>query len=261
MNVRVRLFARLSEVLGERNVTLELPEGATVDDLRDQLSHRFPAVAPYLPTAVCAVDEEYVTRDHALREGDDVALIPPVSGGSEPGARNREPGTRDERAGGQGSRVTGDKEALFAVTREPLDAGRLTSLVRRDESGAVAVFLGVARNESEGRRVVALEYDAYPEMAARKLRAVADEARARWPITGMAIHHRIGRLAIGEASLVVAVSAGHRREAFAACEYAVDRVKQTVPIWKKEIWADGEGAWVAGHAVDVAEGMGARPPG
>ena len=122
---------------------------------------------------------------------------------------------------------------------------------RADEAGAVVLFHGVARNNSEGRRVVALEYDAYPSMAEKKLREVADEVRARFLITGIAIHHRTGRLAIGEASLLVAVSAPHRREAFEACHHAVDRIKQVVPIWKKEIWEDGEGAWVAGHAVDV----------
>ena len=260
MNVRVRLFAGLSELLGERNVTLELPEGATIDDLRDQLSRRYPAVTPYLPSVVCAVDEEYVTRDHALREGDDVALIPPVSGGSDrTGTGNPSARLRAGKEPATGTPI--EQIALILVTREPLEPQKLAEAVRRDESGAVALFSGVARNHSEGRTVLALEYDAYPEMASRKLREVADEARARWPITGIAIQHRIGRLAIGDASLVVAVSAPHRREAFAACEFAVDRVKQTVPIWKKEIWEDGEGAWVAGHAVDVAAGMEARPPG
>jgi molybdopterin converting factor subunit 1 len=233
MRVHIRLFAGLHDLIGERNVTLELPADATVADLRDQLSRQYPVITPYLPTLVCAVDEEYVTPDHTLREGDDVALIPPVSGGSA-------------------------DAGLFEITKEALDPQRAAAAVRRDESGAVVLFSGVARNHSEGRRVLALEYDAYPEMAARKLREVAEEARARWPITGIAIHHRIGRLEIGEASLLVAVSSAHRREAFEACQYAVDRVKQTVPIWKKEIWEDGEGAWVAGHVVDVPERIEAR---
>jgi molybdopterin converting factor subunit 1 len=236
MKVHIRLFAGLHDLLGERNVTLELSDGATVADLRDQLSRQYPVITPYLPTLVCAVDEEYVTPDHALRDGDDVALIPPVSGGSA-------------------------DAGLFEITKEPLDPQRAAGAVRQDESGAVVLFSGVARNHSEGRRVLALVYDAYPEMAARKLREVAEEVRARWPISGIAIHHRIGRLEIGEASLLVAVSSAHRQEAFEACQYAVDRVKQTVPIWKKEIWEDGEGAWVAGHAVDVPERIEARSQG
>ena len=99
----------------------------------------------------------------------------------------------------------------------------------------------------------ALEYDAHPSMAERKLREVCDEVRARWPITGIGVLHRIGRLAIGETSLLVAVSAAHRQEAFEACQHAVDRIKQVVPIWKKEIWEDGDGAWVAGHQVKLPQ--------
>lgn len=268
MKVHIRLFAGLHDLLGERNVTLELSERATVADLRDQLSRQYPVITPYLPTLVCAVGEEYVTPDHALREGDDVALIPPVSGGGGgPGTGNPSARLRagkepfDKAQGRQGTRAPVEQDALILVTAERLEAQKVAELVRQDESGAVVLFSGVARNHSEGRRVLALEYDAYPEMAARKLREVAEEVRARWPISGIAIHHRMGRLEIGEASLLVAVSAAHRGEAFEACQYAVDRVKQTAPIWKKEIWEDGEGAWVAGHAVDVAERIEARPQG
>jgi molybdopterin synthase catalytic subunit len=228
MKVHVRLFAGLNELLGQRHVSLELAEGATVAQLRDQLGQEYPAVTPYLTALVCAVDEEYVASDYALHEGDEVALIPPVSGG---------------RA----------DEGWFQVTSEPLDGERLMEAVRRDESGAVVLFSGVARDHSEGRRVRALEYDAYPSMAEKKLREVADEVRARWPITGIGVLHRTGRLAIGETSLLVAVSAAHRREAFEACHYAVDRIKQIVPIWKKEIWEDGDGAWVGGHPVETAQ--------
>jgi molybdopterin synthase catalytic subunit len=225
MKVEVTLFAGLKELLGQPKVTLDLEEGATAAALRDRLSEEYPIVTPFLPTLVCAVDEEFVPWEHPLRDGDDVALVPPVSGGA--GARE------------------------FLVTAEPIESRELYDAVRADEAGAVVLFHGVARNNSEGRRVVALEYDAYPSMAEKKLREVADEVRARWPVAGIAIHHRTGRLAIGEASLLVAVSAPHRREAFEACHHAVDRVKQVVPIWKKEIWEDGDGAWVAGHAVEL----------
>ena len=235
MKVNVRLFAGLSDLLGQRQVSLELAEGATVAQLRDQLSREYPAVTPFLASLVCAIDEEFVPTEHSLRDGDEVALIPPVSGGS------------------------ADGEGWFQVTSEPLDPQRLVEAVRRDESGALALFYGVARNHSEGRRVRALEYDAYPSMAEKKLREVAEEVRARWPITGIGVLHRVGRLAIGETSLLVAVSAAHRREAFEACHYAVDRIKQIVPIWKKEIWEDGDGAWVAGHAVDAVQPAEAAP--
>ena len=225
MNVNVRLFAGLHDLLGQREIRIELADNATVAELRRELARRYPVVTPYLPTLICAVDEEYVDTDHPLKDGDEVAIIPPVSGGD----------------GALGP---------FEVSAEPLDPQRLVAAVRKDESGALVLFHGVARNHSEGRRVLALEYDAYPSMAEKKLREVAEEVLARWPVTGIGCFHRTGRLAIGEASLLVAVSAAHRQEAFEACHYAVDRVKQIVPVWKKEIWEDGDGAWVPGHAVE-----------
>jgi len=227
MKVSVRLFAGLHDLVGRREVEMELVEGATVADLREQLASQYPAVVPLMNTLVCAVDEEYVPNEHRLSPGDQVALIPPVSGGG------------------------GAEAGRFRVTQEPLDPQRLANLVRRDESGALALFYGVVRNNSQGRRVLYLEYDAYPSMAVKKMRQVAEEARSRWDITDMAIHHRIGRLEVGETSLLVAVSAPHRREAFEACHYAVDRIKEIVPVWKKEVWEGGE-SWVEGHPVAAA---------
>ncbi len=135
---------------------------------------------------------------------------------------------------------------LFEVTTEPLDPQRLIDNVRKDESGAVAVFLGVVRNSSLGRRVLYLEYDAYPEMATRVMRQIAAEAMERWPLTDVAMQHRTGRLEIGETSLLIAVSSPHREEAFEACHHLVDRFKEVVPIWKKETWKGGE-VWIEGE--------------
>jgi molybdopterin synthase catalytic subunit len=142
---------------------------------------------------------------------------------------------------------------MFEITREPLDPAPLVESVRRDESGAVTLFYGVVRNENMGRNVRYLQYDAYPEMAIKKMKEVADEVRAKFPVTGIGILHRIGRLEIGETSLLVAVSSGHRTEAFEACHYAVDRIKQIVPVWKKEVWEDGE-EWIEGHVPEVPPG-------
>jgi molybdopterin synthase catalytic subunit len=139
---------------------------------------------------------------------------------------------------------------MFEITHEPLDPAPLVAAVRQDDSGAVTLFYGVVRNENLGRAVQYLEYDAYPEMAIKKMREVADEVRARFPVTGIGVLHRIGRLEIGETSLLVAVSSGHRKESFEACHYAVDRIKQIVPIWKKEVWEDGS-AWIEGHIPDI----------
>ncbi len=139
---------------------------------------------------------------------------------------------------------------MFEITDNPLDAAPLVAAVRRDESGAVALFYGVVRNENLGRNVQYLEYDAYPEMAIKKMREVAAEVTAKFPITGIGVLHRTGRLEIGETSLLVAVSSAHRAAAFEACHHAVDRIKQVVPVWKKEVWEDGS-AWIEGHQPEV----------
>lgn len=137
---------------------------------------------------------------------------------------------------------------LFEVVAEPLDPERLVAHVRKDEAGAVALFYGVVRNENMGRKVLYLEYDAYPEMATKQMRQIADQAKGQWPITDVAMQHRTGRLEIGETSLLIAVSSPHRKEAFDACHALVDRFKEVVPIWKKEVWEGGE-EWIEGEAV------------
>ncbi len=223
MKVSLRLFAGLHDLVGDRDISIELPEGARVSDLKERLADDYPVVQPFLKTLVFAIDDEYVPFDEKLHDGAHVDLIPPVSGGGDP---------------------------LFRLTRDPLDAQALADLVRRDESGAIALFYGVVRNHNDGRAVGRLEYEAQESMALRKMREVAKDTRRRFPaITEVGIWHRIGSLEIGETSLLVAVASPHRKEAFEACHWAVDRVKEVVPIWKKEHWVGGGGAWVAGHAV------------
>ena len=137
---------------------------------------------------------------------------------------------------------------LFEITQEPLDPQKLADHVRSDESGAVALFYGVVRNNNKGRKVLYLEYDAYQEMATKVMRKIAEEMKERSPIDDVAIQHRTGRLEIGDTSLLIAVSSGHRKEAFEACHALVDRFKEVVPIWKKEVWEGGE-EWIEGEAV------------
>jgi len=137
---------------------------------------------------------------------------------------------------------------LFEVIEGALEPQRLVEHVRKDEAGAVALFYGVVRNNNMGRNVLYLEYDAYPEMATKVMRQIAGEVMAAYPITDVAIQHRTGRLEIGATSLLVAVSSPHRREAFEACHALVDRFKEVVPIWKKEVWEGGE-EWIEGEAV------------
>lgn len=222
MKAKVRLFARAGELAGTRATDVELGEGLTAREVYALLCQRYPALDGLGGSLMYAVNAEYVLPDHPVGEGDELALIPPVSGGA---------------------------GELFEITPEPLDPQRFVEYVRSDESGAIALFFGVVRDNNLGRRVLYLEYDAYAEMATKVMRDIAAEISARWPITAVAIQHRTGRLEIGETSLLVAVSAPHRKEAFEACHALVDRFKEVVPIWKKEVWEGGE-EWIEGEAVE-----------
>ncbi|MPZ15220.1 MAG: molybdopterin converting factor subunit 1 [Chloroflexi bacterium] len=215
MRISIRLFASIREALGVPTLEIEVPAGATVGTLTREIRARYPQL-PLQPEALVSVNYEYVRDDHPLRENDEVALIPPVSGGS----------------GG-----------FFEITDNELTAESVADLVRSPECGAVAVFLGTARRTSRGREVAYLEYEAYPEMAIRKLRQIAEEIRERWSTDRVAIRHRVGHIELGEASVAIAVATEHRAEGFAACQYAIDRLKEIVPIWKKEVWVGG-GEWV-----------------
>ena len=224
MTVSLRFFASLREAVGQKEMRFEVDDGATVEDLKARLSSSYPNLGPIMPRVVCAIDDEYVSPDERLRDGANVALIPPVSGGAHP--------------------------SLYRVTYEPLDAQELAGLVRTDADGAVTLFYGVVRNNSEGREVERLEYEAHESMAARQLQEVGEETKRRFPqVTQVGAWHRIGTLELGEASLLVAVSSPHRAESFEACHWCVDRIKEVVPVWKKEHWAGGS-AWVEGHTVE-----------
>lgn len=231
MQVTIRLFAALRELAGAELV--EAFEGPTVplDELRARLAERHPALAPHLDEVAVAVNEEYARGGATLlRDGDRVALIPPVAGG---GAEASPP--------------------RVLVTPEPLDSPSLRDLVRSDASGAVVIFEGIVRDHHEGRAVERLEYEAYREMAEREIARVVAEVRreaetAGCPLHGVAVHHRIGMLQVGEIAIVAAVSAAHREEAFRAASRLVDRVKERVPIWKRE-WGPGGASWQEGTAV------------
>lgn len=221
ITVTLRLFAVFRERVGSDCIEVTLPGGATVDDALRCLSEAYPITEPLMGTTMVAVNQSYVERSEALRAGDEVALIPPVSGGLD----HPSPDPR------------------MLITDAPLDAERVTAMVTNTANGGVVTFQGVTRDETGGRSVVRLDYEAYPEMAYKTLQQIFAEVEERWGIADVALAHRIGRLELGEASLVVAVGAGHRAEAFAATMYLVDRLKEIVPIWKKEHFEDGS-VWV-----------------
>lgn len=214
MRLSVRLFASAREAVGASSLSLDLPDGATVSTLVHELRSTYPLLST-LPELVISVNYEYAAGDTRLDERDEVALIPPVSGGA----------------------------PAFEITKDELTAESVSDLVRSPECGAVTVFLGTARRMSRGREVEYLEYEAYPEMAIRKMRQIADEVHERWETDRIAIRHRVGRIELGEASVAIAVATEHRAEGFAACHYAIDRLKEIVPIWKKEVWVGG-GEWI-----------------
>jgi molybdopterin synthase catalytic subunit len=205
MGVTVRLFAGLRERAGwsRREV-----EAATVADVWPQLG-----LGDEPGGLLYAVNQEYATRDTELADGDEVALIPPVSGGS------------------------------FRLSEEPLSLDAVVEEVRSDEAGAIATFVGTTRVQSRGRTVERLEYEAYAGMAEKVMAEIADGLKQRYDVTEIAIHHRTGTVAIGEPSVAIAVSAPHRQDALAACKDAIDTLKERVPLWKKEIYEGGE-EWI-----------------
>jgi molybdopterin synthase catalytic subunit len=210
MEVTVRLFAFLRERAGASEVTLELPEGARVRDAIGQLRDLAPPGVPL----VMAVNREYADEDDVLGAGDELALIPPVSGGE-------------------------SAVAWARVTAEPLSLDALAARVRDPRAGAVVTFQGVTRD------VERLEYEAYAEMAEQKVAAIVEEAVAKHGLCAAAAEHRVGDVPLSEPSVAVAVSAPHRGEAFAGAREIIDRIKAEAPIWKKEI-EGGEGRWVEG---------------
>jgi molybdopterin synthase catalytic subunit len=208
MHVHVRLFAALRERAGAGERVLELPDGATVGDVWGAL-----ALGTEPDGLLYAANREYAERDQALEDGDEVALIPPVSGGA------------------------------FTITDEPLSIDAAVEEVADEGAGAIATFTGTVRARSRGRDVRYLEYEAYAEMAAEVMAGLATVLKGRYDLHDVAIHHRVGRVEIGQASVVIAVSAPHRADALAACRDAIDALKETVPLWKKEVYEGGE-EWI-----------------
>lgn len=227
--VTVRLFAAAAQAAGARKLEGNW-SGRSVAALLEELSKAHPALAALVPSLAVAVNRDYVDSDYILSDGDEVALIPPVSGGEEPAAT---PG--------------GPEAALFEVVETPLSADAVTAKVVDPTIGAVVTFVGTVREWTRGRQTVYLEYEAYPEMAVEQMEKIGREIQEQWPGSRVAISHRVGRLEIGEVSVVIAVATPHRGDAFAGCRHAIERLKQIVPIWKKEVWADGE-EWVGSQA-------------
>jgi molybdopterin synthase catalytic subunit len=233
MTVRVLFFAYLRERCGNREIVVRLPDGASVADLWGALCRRYESLA--VEQLRFAVNQTYVDRSHPLQDNDEIALIPPVSGGA-----------------GEGRTV------LYNITEDRIDTNALLAAVGDRSAGGTVLFVGTTRDVNEGRAVERLEYEAYREMAVSEMACIGAEIERRWPVAAVAMVHRVGIVPIGEASVAVAVSAPHRDAAFEACSYGIDRLKTAVPIWKKEYYREGA-VWIGAcreHAATTRGGSG-----
>jgi molybdopterin synthase catalytic subunit len=219
MRVHILVFGVLKDFISEPSALLELPDGARVRDLLAHYRGAFRKQDKLWGSLAVAVNREYVSEAHLLREGDEVALLPPVSGGA---------------------------AETVALVREPIDATGLVAGLKAGADGAVVVFDGIVRNHTRGRRTLYLLYEAYEEMALVQMRGLATKALEDFAVRNLVVVHRLGQLEVGETSVLIAVAAAHRAAAFDACRWLIDTLKKTVPIWKKEQFEDGA-VWVDGE--------------
>lgn len=230
--MKVLFFGQLKDVAGRGEDTLELPDGATVAGVFDHYARLYPRLAALSGSIVTARNHAFTSRSAAVSEGDEIALLPPVSGGSDTPYSHA---IHDEETGN-----------FFALTRQPIDSLALQARLLRGEDGAVVDFEGVVRNNTKGRPTLFLDYECYEDMAIKVMADLGREIARTHAIGRIAMVHRLGRMEIGEASVVIIVTAPHRRPAFEAALEGINRLKRTVPIWKKEHFADGE-VWVEGE--------------
>ena len=247
MQIDVRLFATLRQLAGWSQQPIEVPDGATLDEALAIIDARYPALTIAKRTFYAAVNQEYAKGDQVLRAGDEVAIFPPVSGGAAPEEAHRR--------GENGMK-------LFEITGERLSLDDVAQRVTRPDCGAITLFSGVVRGETATNDGVRgtdfLNYEAYSEMAEAMMARIGDEIMEQWPkVAAVSILHRVGRMEIGEPSVVIAVATPHRGDGcFEACRYAIERLKAIVPIWKEENWSDGQ-VWVEGpRQPELAAGYG-----
>ena len=231
MKINVLLFGQLKDMVGKETESLELQAGARVSDLVAHYASRFPRFMSFAASIACSVNQHYATGATALHEGDEVGLLPPVSGG------------RPSSTAEQGADLQSDH---CAIVREPIQTQAAIHSLQAPEDGALVCFEGVVRNHTRNRRTLYLDYEAYRPMAIREMEKLSQQSLERFKIRDVRLVHRLGRLEIGEISVFIAVASAHRAAAFDACRWLIDTLKKTVPIWKKEyfedgaVWADGE---------------------
>lgn len=225
MVLRVLFFGQLKDIVGTGEESFDAAVGARLEDLYASYAQKFPRLTEFRSSVAPSINQEYARWDAKPRAGDEVAFLPPVSGGS-----------------------AGPVEDIVRIVRAKIDTAEIVASLKAPEDGAVAVFEGIVRNHSRGKATLYLEYQAYEAMAFAKMREIGAEMRKQFAIDRLAMVHRLGRLEIGETSVLIAVSSAHRAAAFDACRYGIDTLKRVVPIWKKEFFADG-GVWSEGEKI------------
>lgn len=235
MTVKVLFFGLLKDVTGHAEDRIELADGSHLDSVFRYYAEKFPKLGEMARSIVMARNHEFAGASTPVSDGDEIAFLPPVSGGVDSWTHQ----------------ISDPAGHFFALTRDPIDTRVLTDMVRRDEDGAVIAFEGVVRNNSKGRATRFLDYECYEPMAIRKMAEIGREIAANGAVGRIAMVHRLGRMEIGEASVAIVVSAPHRKPAFDAALEGINRLKKLVPIWKKEYFADGE-VWVEGEWDDRA---------
>src|SRR5579863_701706 len=234
MRVRVLFFGMLKDVAGKSNDWLDLPDSASVGDVLAHYQSQLPRFKDSLPSLAVAVNQHYSSPETKLKPDDEVALLPPVSGGS------------GQAGGGTPAAEPPGRRRYASIVRTRIDTQQVLAGLKRGEDGAAVVFEGIVRNQTRGRKTLYLDYEAYEEMALQQMEALAEQSLKQFQIRDVALDHRLGRLEIGETSVLVVVASAHRAAAFDACRWLIDTLKRTVPIWKKEyfedgaVWADGE---------------------
>src|SRR5579862_5299212 len=228
LHIRVLFFGLLKDICGRAEDQLDLPAGASAKSVFEHYARLYPQLSSMAASIVLARNHEFAAPGDALAEGDEVALLPPVSGGA--------PIHEIEDPAGH----------YFALTRQPIDPRALEARLLQGIDGAIVTFHGVVRNNTRGRETLRLEYECYEQMAIRKMAEIGREIAAQFAISRIGMIHRLGNMEIGDASVVVIAAAPHRRPAFDAALEGINRLKRTVPIWKKEYFVDGE-VWVDGE--------------
>lgn len=221
MRVCILFFGMMKDVAGCESESADLPEAASLADLIERYESRFPEFKKLMPALAMSVNQEYAGSETKLKDGDEIAFLPPVSGGM-------------------------SSRWYCAIVHQPIDTDCILQKLKQPEDGAALVFEGVVRNHTRGRKTLYLDYEAYEEMALKQMNALAEQACSQFQIRDVALIHRLGRLQIGETSVLIVVASAHRAAAFEACRWLIDTLKKSVPIWKKEyfedgaVWADGE---------------------